>query len=627
MACETATDMERSLRLLLVEDNPGDEELVREWLDHGEFCRFDVSTVSTLEAARESLSESMFDAIILDLTLPDSQGVETVAQLRAACDTVPILVLTGSSSDDIRLQAFQAGAQDFYGKNESPGNVLARGILYTVERFCVNMQQHYLEGLVASSPDAVLVVDLCGIVQFVNQAALDLFGKSRDDLLGDLFPFSVDDGLMVEIAVARNGERRVAEMRVTGIEWVGQPAYLATLRDRTEYKQIEDQLRQSQKMEAIGRLAGGVAHDFNNLMTVVNGYVEVLLQDESVSAGQRDMLEHIGEAGQRASALTRQLLAFSRKSVLIVEPLPLNDVISKAAKLLRRLIGEDIELELALDPAAGEVLADRTQLEQVIVNLAVNARDAMATGGRIRIETSRVTVETPLKAPPDHAPQLEVGEYARMSVSDTGTGMTPEVRSKIFEPFFTTKEQSKGTGLGLSTVYGIVSQLSGRVTCYSELGKGTEICIYLPPSHQAPAAARKTTSAEPVDSRGTETVLLVEDDDNVRELCRRILTSYGYEVLGAGDGATAITLARDHEGPVHLLLTDVVMPDMTGPELAKRIAELYPGTRMLLISGYSDDAIDRRGVTTGDLEFLQKPFTRASLAGKVREVLDNPPPE
>ncbi len=382
---------------------------------------------------------------------------------------------------------------------------------------------------------------------------------------------------------------------------------------------LEDQLEQSRKMEAVGRLAGGVAHDFNNLLTAILGYSNLVLEELEPGHPARADVEQMRRAGESAASLTQQLLAFSRKQILQPQVLDLNDVVSRAESLLQRLIGEHIRLVTALDPSLDRVNADPGQLEQVIVNLAINARDAMPEGGKLTIETANVEL--------DEAYVLQhggssPGSHVMLAVSDTGVGMDAETRARIFEPFFTTKRRGEGTGLGLSTVYGIVTQSGGSIWVYSEPTRGTTFKVYFP---QAPQAEPQTVAAPRTDGlQGTETILLAEDQPEVRSVARAVLERYGYRVLEAKHGDEALRILRAHHEPIHLLLSDVVMPSMSGPELARLVQLEQSGIRVLYASGYTDDAIVRHGVLDPGVAFLQKPFTPTALLRKIRELLDAP---
>jgi PAS domain S-box-containing protein len=393
--------------------------------------------------------------------------------------------------------------------------------------------------------------------------------------------------------------------------------------DVTERRALEQQLRQSQKMEAVGRLAGGIAHDFNNLLMVISGYSEFLLDRLGPDPALRGPAQEIASAAVRATSLTRQLLAFSRKQMLAPKILDLNSVVTENLKMLNRMIGEDIELVMVPAAELGTVRADAGQIEQVIMNLAVNARDAMPAGGKLTIETSNVSLDEDYAR--FHAP-LRPGNYVMLAISDTGAGMDSETQSHIFEPFFTTKGP-KGTGLGLSTVYGIVKQSGGYIWVYSEAGKGTTFKVYLPrvaDTVETPAQVAvpaESAAAEP----GTETVLLVEDEANLRYLARQFLEKQGYRVVEAADGAAAMQIAVAHEGVIHLLLTDVIMPGMNGRELAQRISEIRPNVKVLYMSGYTENVIGSNGTLDAGVRLLQKPFSLRDLKSKVREVLDSTP--
>jgi two-component system cell cycle sensor histidine kinase/response regulator CckA len=391
-------------------------------------------------------------------------------------------------------------------------------------------------------------------------------------------------------------------------------------RERTQeaLRQSEEQLRQSQKMEAVGTLAGSISHDFNNLLSVIMGYVDLIQQQLPDADPLNAELEQIERAARRANDLTRQLLAFSRQQVLKPRVVNLNQSIAHMTRMLQRLIGEDVELILSASPSLGNVYVDPAQIEQVLLNLLVNARDAMPRGGKLIVETCNVDLDAAYAA--THLDVL-AGSYVMLSVSDTGSGMDRATQGRIFEPFFTTKEMGKGTGLGLSTVFGIVKQSGGHIWVYSELGQGTTFKVYLPRT-DAGVDMSERTGPPPATLHGAETILLAEDDEQVRTLTVSILRKHGYHVLEAASGADALSVCERFSGVIHLLLTDVVMPRMSGRELWERLAPLRPAMKVVFMSGYTDDAIVHHGVVSSEFGFLQKPLLPGKLLGKLRQVLD-----
>ncbi len=451
---------------------------------------------------------------------------------------------------------------------------------------------------------------------FSAPAALALFKEKKVDL-----PFVVISGTVGE-------ETAVEALRAGAHDFMTKdklarllPAIDRELREaasRAERRKIQEQLRQSQKMEAVGQLAGGVAHDFNNILLAILGYGELLASGLPVDHALQDEVREIRKAAERAAGLTNQLLAFSRRQVLEPKVLNLNGLVENIQKMLHRVLGEHVELTTALDPALANVRADAGQLEQVVVNLAVNARDAMPKGGKLTLETSNVELDETYSR--DHA-GVQVGPHVLLAVSDTGAGMDAETLSHLFEPFFTTKEKGKGTGLGLATVYGIVKQSGGHIWVYSELRHGTTFKIYLPRVNESPEAPRRPALAVTEDVSGSETILLVEDEEAVRRLVRIVLEGKGYTVLEASGWQVALEIAgRQH--PIELVITDVVMPGVGGPELASRLEAAHPRIRVLFMSGYTDGAVPSQGPLAATTAFLQKPFTPQSLLRKVREVLD-----
>jgi len=482
-----------------------------------------------------------------------------------------------------------------------------------------------LSGRVAASGEPLVVTDLVNDPRVIPTHRESISRRGYRALLA--VPVKVGERVVGVLSIrTRREEGFSAEDLMIATAFASQAAvalensrlYQETQRAYEELSQTQNQLAQASKMEAIGHLAGGVAHDFNNLLMVIMGRTELLVADLDTGDPKRHAIELIEETAHRAADLTRQLLAFSRKQVLQPRVLDLNSVVSNMSEMLRRLIGEDIALVTVLAPTLGHVKADPGQIEQIIMNLAVNARDAMPHGGRLTLETANVDLDAVYAR--KHV-EARPGPHIMLALSDTGIGMDPKTRARIFEPFFTTKGPRKGTGLGLAMVYGIVKQSGGNIWVYSEPGQGTAFKIYLPRIEEPIESAQGRSALAPP-LRGIETVLLVEDEDAVRDLARDILQARGYTVLEARHGAEALRISEQHPGPIHLMLTDVVMPEMTGRVLADRLAALRPETKILYMSGYTDNAVVHHGVLDPGTVFLQKPFTGAVLARKVREILD-----
>jgi PAS domain S-box-containing protein len=477
----------------------------------------------------------------------------------------------------------------------------------------------------------------------VNEAAIRHYGYSSEEFLTmtlrDIRPVEDIPALLSDVAnrvvgLTESGEWRhrkkdgtIIDVEVTSypLSFAGRRAELVLAHDITERKRAEEalhnseaQLRQALKMEAVGKLAGGVAHDFNNLLTAINGYSEMCLRRLKPADPIYRHVEEINKAGERAAVLTRQLLAFSRKQILQPQVLDLNQIVVELSKMLQRLIGEDVDLMMGLEANLGKIKADPNQIEQVLMNLTVNARDAMPKGGKLTIGTSNLHLNEEFA---DRHLSVPPGDYVMLAVSDTGCGMDETTQARIFEPFFTTKEVGKGTGLGLATVYGIVKQSGGSVWVYSEVGQGTTFKVYFP-CVQGAAETRTAIKGESELLAGVETILLVEDEEVVRQMAMEILQECGYRVVQAKDGYAALELAKQYRGEIHLMLTDVVMPRMSGRELAEQMAPLRGDMRVLYMSGYTDDAIVHHGVLDEGMAFIGKPFSMDALARKVRETLD-----
>jgi len=500
--------------------------------------------------------------------------------------------------------------------------------------------------LVENAHDIIYSHDLKGNYTSINKAGEQITGYTREEALklnlaDTVAPqdFEKTKAMMankltggqvtayeVEI-IAKDGRRIAIEANTKLVMQDGVPVGVQGIaRDITERKRMEkalheseEQLRQSQKMEAIGQLAGGVAHDFNNLLTAINGYSSLALRRLGDDHPVKPHLEEIKKAGDRAANLTRQLLAFGRKQMLQPLALNLNDIVTDMTKMLKRLIGENVQLVTWLSPELHRITADPGQIEQVLVNLVVNARDAMPMGGTLTIETANANLDDAYTS--KHI-DVTAGQFIMLAVSDTGIGMDPQTRNRIFEPFFTTKEKGKGTGLGLSTVYGIVKQSGGNVWVYSEEGKGTTFKVYLPQIEGEVTALEDSKARVPM-KRGSETVMLVEDEEMVRKLASELLEESGYVVLSASGGEEAIYFATTNKGRIDLLITDVVMPKVSGKEVAEQVRKIHPETKVLFMSGYTDEAIVHHGIVDSNIAFIQKPFSEHALAQKIREVLDS----
>lgn len=765
---------DRQVRFLLIEDNPVDARQIRAMLGQARDPSFDVECVDNLSTGLERLGAGGIDVILLDLSLPDSNGLETLAAARTAAPGLPIIILTVSDDEQLAAKAVREGAQDYLVKGQVDSNGLVRSARYAIERkraeealrkseqkyrqlvenipmvvyraevvpeprvlfvsprveeltgypaqkflsdprFWAELihpkdrqkvfakwtgavknssvfrseyrlrrkdgrerwvmdiarpsqaesgdvprfdgmvidisdrrraeaTQRRLTTAIEHAADGIVMIDTQGTIQYVNPAFEQITGYSREEAVGQSmqilesaeqdasfyqemwdtlttgkvwssrFTSKKKDGTLYE------EERTISPIRDSSGETVG---YVAVKRDVSKEVALEAQLRQSQKMEAVGMLAGGVAHDFNNVLTVILGNSEFLLDSLVDSDPRRETVAQIQAAAESAESLTRQLLAFSRQQVLAPQVLDLNKILTNVEKMLRRMIGEDVELVTLLDPALGAVEADPGQVEQVILNLAVNARDAMPEGGKLTIVTANADLDEPDLS--DDAAMIP-GHYVMLAMTDTGCGMDAETRSRIFEPFFSTKEIGKGTGLGLSTVYGIVKQSGGHIRVDSEPGHGATFKIYLPRVQDAVQPLEADDATTTAQLQGSETVLLVEDDEAIRSVCKTVLQRNGYRVLEASNGKEAVEVCTRHTGPIHLMITDVVMPGLNGRDLAERLRPRLPGMPVLYTSGYTDHAVLSKEMLDPGTNFLHKPFTPIALARKVRQLLDAVPP-
>jgi two-component system cell cycle sensor histidine kinase/response regulator CckA len=640
--------MNKPLRVLQIEDSESDAAFVLRVLENSGYT-VTAQRVEDAGQLRAALDGGPWDIVVADYSLPQFDAAAALRIMRESGADVPLIVVSGSIGEERAVEMMRLGANDYVMKDK-----LAR-LVPAVERELrearTRQQRRVAEaGLRASQEGLALAIDATQLGTFdyqfeTSQLSWSDFAKRQFGASpGSETPYTgalaaihpADRDRVIEtIRAAKDpasGGVFAAEFRTVGIEdklerclsafgrvffsGNGRPErFLGVTLDTTERKQLEDQFRQAQKLESIGRLAGGVAHDFNNLLTVIMGYAQMTLAELGMQHPLRDAVEEIAKASGRAADLTRQLLTFSRRQISEPKKISINELVRNFEKMLHRLIGEDVELVLALDQYAGVIEGDPGQIEQILMNLAVNAKDAMPSGGRLLIETTALVVDEQFAKV---RLSMETGSYVVLAVTDSGAGMTREVQSKIFEPFFTTKEAGRGTGLGLSTVYGIVKNSNGSIWVQSEPGKGTTFKMLFPavPDAILPDAGRLLQSAIP---KGMETVLIAEDETAVRKYVRQILELHGYSVLEASNGRDALDVISRHTGDIHLLLADVVMPEMGGPELAVEFAALRPGKPVLCMSGYSSRPWPYPQVP---VHHIQKPFTPAALLTHIRALLD-----
>ncbi len=645
----------KALRVLVVEDRTEDAELAIRELRRAEL-NCETRRVDKADAFRRALGEFRPDIVLADYTVPGFGGMPALEILKAEAPAIPLIIVTGSLDEETAAECIKAGAADYVLKTNliRLGPAIDGALAYAqsqadkqVAESALRISERRFRALVEESWDAVALFAGDGTILYGSPATTRLLGYDLTEFVGrnamELIHPDDRAGVLVRLQDAmaaprapvqvaarvrhKNGSWRYLEGVFTNL--IDDPsvgAIVNNYRDVTDRRILEEQVMMSQKMEAIGRLAGGVAHDFNNILTAIGGYSDLLLADLPPDDSRRHDVEEIHQATQRAAALTQQLLAFSRRQVLQPKIINLNALVPDIEKMLRRLIGEDILFATVLHPHLGNVRADPGQLEQVIVNLAVNARDAMSDGGRLTIETRNVELDEAYTA--EH-PAVKPGRYVMLAVTDTGVGMDQETKARIFEPFFSTKVRGKGTGLGLATVYGIVQQTGGHIWPYSEPGRGTTMRVYLPRVDAPADPIEHPRDAAPETLRGSETILVVEDEAPVRAVTRQLLERNGYTVLEAPDGAAALALVDGAAGGRHidLLLTDVIMPGMSGRELAAQLNARRPNVRVLFMSGYTDDAVVRHGMLEPGLAYLEKPFRPTALLRKVRGVLRETDPD
>ena len=633
----------QEMRVLMLEDDPNDLELIRREL--GRLTPAPTILHVTSETAFvAALNDFAPHVILCDHNIPTFDGRMALEKTRHLQPDTPFILVTGSLNEETAVSYLKAGATDYILKDRLVrlGPAVLEALERAQEREALRRHERLLYQIIDANPSLIFVKNWDGRFVLVNQATAETYGTTVEGLLGKTdadFNANADEvahSLRDDREVMSSGQPRfIAEEPVTNphtlqtrwfqtikipLRMPGEetPTLLGIATEITDRKQLEEQLLQSQKMEAVGQLAGGIAHDFNNILTAIVGYTDLLTAELGANSRQLEDLEEIRKAARRAAALTRQLLSFSRKQVLEPRIVDVNGVVMNLDKMLRSLISENIALKIQLADDLDAARVDPNQLEQVIMNLAINARDAMPDGGTLTIETANATLDENYAA--THVSVIP-GDYVMLAVTDTGCGMSEATQTRIFEPFFTTKPAGRGTGLGLSTVYGIVKQSAGNIWLYSEPDKGTTFKIYLPALDALPEEIGKTAPIEAA-RQGSGTVLLVEDDEQLRRLTHRALATQGYVVLEADRGRLALDIARRHNGPIDLLLTDLVMPDINGRKLADALRAARPGLRVLFMSGYPDSAIVNHGMLEAGVAYLAKPFTTDAVARKVREVLN-----
>jgi len=636
------------LRVLLVGNKEEDFFLIREILERTRSTlAADLDHAHSLEEAKEILQRQSYGLLLFEHETGDAEAVRFVAEFLHAGVSVPFILLTEDADEKTVAKIIEGGAWNCVTKSQLDGATLVRTIRNTLAMHTLQQEQQVAEEslrklsrAVEQSADGVMVTNFHGIIEYVNPAFEALTGYQRGEVCGKtprilksgeqgpevyqemwktMLAGNVYRGILVNRK--KNGELYYVEESICPVRDAAGVIthFISNGRDLTERLRLEAQLLQSQKMDAIGNLAGGVAHDFNNLLTIITSYAELALDAVPQNSALEAKIQEILLAARRAAELTRQLLAFSRKQPQALRVADLNEVIARIAKTLPRLIGEDIECTFLPSGELGRVRVDPLQIEQILMNLAANARDAMPQGGHLRIETSDVRLSD------DYidrkAAVIPPGRYALITVSDDGTGIPPEHLPHIFEPFYTTKPSGQGTGLGLATVYGIVKQNKGFIWAYSEPTMGTVFKIYLPcvTGRDNPSEVEERGTARA--ARGSETVLLVEDERAVRRATAEFLSLQGYTVLEAKDGLDALSVAKNHGSTIHLLVTDVVMPNMSGGQLAKELAQLRPDAKLLFVSGYAGKTVLDHKVVDLDTNFLQKPYTLKQLSLKIRAAL------
>ncbi|MGA7769930.1 MAG: response regulator [Candidatus Sulfotelmatobacter sp.] len=636
------------LHVLLVGNKEEDFYLIREMLGRTRrMLAADLDHAHSLEEAKAMLQQKSYGLVLFEHETGDAEAVHFVAEFLHAGVSVPFILLTEEADEKTVAEIIEGGTWNCVAKSQLDGATLVRTIRNTLAMHSLQQEQQTAEQslrklsrAVEQSADTIMVTDLHGIIEYVNPAFEALTGYHHDEVCGrtprilksgeqgpevyqeiwkTILVGNVYRGILVNRK--KSGELYYVEETICPVRDSAAQIthFISNGRDLTERLRMEAQLLQSQKMDAIGNLAGGIAHDFNNILTIITSYAELALDAVLHNSPLESKIQEILLAARRAAELTRQLLAFSRKQPQALRVADLNQVIARIANTLPRLIGEDIEFTFVRGEGLGRVRVDPLQIEQILMNLAANARDAMPQGGHLRIETSDVRLDDDYVQCKQAV--IPTGRYALIAVSDDGVGILPEHLPHIFEPFYTTKPSGKGTGLGLATVYGIVKQNKGFIWAYSEPGMGTVFKIYLPCVGGCDSEGESDDVKSGRVTRGSETILLVEDEQSVRRATAEFLRLQGYTVLEAKDGIDALSVARNTRSTIHLLVTDVVMPNMSGGQLAKELAQLRPDTKLLFVSGYAGKTVLDHKVLDLETNFVQKPYTLKQLSLKIRSAL------
>lgn len=626
---------------MVVEDNQDDFEILRILFSKVKHCLYELQNVTDLSHAMEEMRKGGHDVYLVDYKLGVESGMDFLRQAFQEKCQAPIILLTGLSNYELDVEGMRLGAADFLNKSKLDPDVLERSIRYTLERKAAEAGRSQLAAILLQTTDAVMGTDMDGKVTTWNQGAEIMFGYTPAEIIGlhisriapedkkeqmlKIRQMAIEgkslssyetvrkrkDGSLIEVSSSVSPIKDL-QGKIVGVS--------AIIRDITEHKKQEGRIRLAQKMDAIGRLAGGVAHDFNNLLSVIGGNAEFLMRDLGKDGVHREEFEDIRKAVQQGAQLTKQLLVFGQKEVSQPQAVNLSVVSAEMNKMFKRVLNAGIEFSVVQEKDLKPIESDPGQIQQVILNLVLNAQDAMPRGGALKVETKNVEIGEFEDGRDDYLPP---GNYVELDVTDTGTGMTPEIRQHIFEPFFTTKAD-KGTGLGLASVYGIVKKWDGFIFVHSLPGAGTTFCLFFPALDSA-AEGEAIPASYALIPMGSETLLVVEDQEAFRKLLAKTLERQGYRVLQAGDGAEAFQMALEHAGTIDLLITDVMMPHMNGKELADGLKKLRPQIKVVFISGYPREVLSKQGALDSSIHLIQKPFEFDFLAGKVRSILDEKP--